>query len=227
MKVREVMSSPVVTAGPDTSFHELVATLLDHGISGVPVVDSDGRVIGMVTEADLVSNQAYGYRRRRALALMSAYLLGRNPAWVAKASGLRARELMSGPHSTAHPDEELGVVARRMLENGHKRVPVIDHGRLVGIVSRHDLLSVFHRPDPAVLAEIEELLADPRRVPEDNHVTPSVSDGVVTLSGSVCHPSDAKLIEAVVARLPGVVALDNRLVALEAEPHLDRRTGLA
>lgn len=225
MKVREVMSATVVSVGPEASFHEVVNALLDHDISGVPVVDASGRLLGMVTEADLMSKEAYGYRRRRALALIGDYLLGRNPAWVSKSSARRAKELMSGMTTTAGPDEELGAVARRMLERGLKRVPVVEDGRLVGIVSRHDLLGPFHRPDAALRASVAEVLADPIRVPETHQVQPVVTDGVVTLNGSVQWPRDSHLVEAMVARVPGVVAVDNHLVAREPEPRLDRRTG--
>lgn len=224
MRVHEVMSAPVVTVGPDASFHEVVGKLLDHDISGVPVVDGDGHVLGIVTEADLVSNEAYGYRRRRALALVGDYLLGRNPAWVAKSSARRAGDLMSGVTSTARPDDDLRAVARRMLEQGHKRMPVVEDGRLVGIVSRHDLLTPFHRADPAVRADVEAVLADVTRVPETHQASATVSEGVVTLEGSVQWPRDSGLVEAMVARVPGVVAVDNRLVAREPAPHLSRST---
>ena len=226
MQVRDVMSAPVITVGPDDSFHEVVGRLLDNDISGVPVVDGAGHLLGIVTEADLVSNEAYGYRRRRALALVGDYLLGRNPAWVAKSSARRARDLMSGIASTARPDDDLRAVARRMLEQGHKRMPVVEDGRLVGIVSRHDLLSPFGRTDPAVRADVEAVLADVTRVPETHQVSPRVTEGVVTLEGSVQWPRDSALVEAMVARVPGVVAVDNLLTAREPAPHLTRSTGL-
>lgn len=226
MKVREVMRAPVITVGPDDSFHEVVGKLLDNDISGVPVVDGAGNLLGIVTEADLVSNEAYGYRRRRALALIGDYLVGRNPSWVAKSSARRAGDLMSGLTSTARPDDDLSVVARRMLEQGHKRMPVVQDGRLVGIVSRHDLLAPFSRTDQAVIADIRAVLADVTRVPETHQVTPTVADGLVTLEGSVRWPRDSALVEAMVAKVPGVVAVVNHLVAREAAPHLSRRTGL-
>ncbi|HET6966123.1 MAG TPA: CBS domain-containing protein [Acidimicrobiales bacterium] len=226
MQVREVMSAHVITVDPDDSFHEVVGKLLDNDISGVPVVDGAGRLLGIVTEADLMSNEAYGYRRRRALALVGDYLAGRNPAWVAKSSARLARDLMSGVTSTARPEDDLRAVARRMLEHGHKRMPVVQDGRLVGIVSRHDLLAPFHRPDPAVLRDVEAALADVTRVPETHQANPTVTEGVVSLEGSVQWPQDSALVEAMVARVPGVVAVDNRLVAREPSPHLSRTTGV-
>ena len=218
MKVRDVMSSPAITVGPDTPFAEIVDRLLENGISGVPVVSDDGRLLGVVTEADLVSKEAYGYRRPRALALFVDVLSGRDPQWLRKGAGRVARELMTNAPTTAAPDEDLAIAARRALEARHKRMPVVEDGRVVGIVSRHDLLKPFHRTDDAVAADIAALLADPLQVPETHQAKPSVVSGVVALDGTVRWPSDIRLLEAVVARVPGVVAVENRLEAQETEP---------
>lgn len=221
MKVRDVMTTPVVTVRPDATFADVVDQLLANDISGVPVVDADGQLVGMVTEADLVSKEAYGYRRRRALGLVADYLRGRDPQWVRKAAGRTATDVMTAAPATASPDDDLAVAARHMLESHHKRLPVIEDGRVVGIVSRHDLLQPFHRAGAAVLADVERLLGDVLRVPETHEARPSVAAGVVTLDGTAQWPSDVALIEAVVARVPGVVAIDNRLRAREPDP---RRT---
>lgn len=148
MHVRDVMTTDVVTVTPDTGFGEIVELLLDHGISGLPVVDADGALVGMVTEADLVSREAYGPERRRPLGLVLDYLRDRDPAWVRKASGTTARDLMTREVTTASPDDELRVIARVLLESGHRRLPVVRaDGRLAGIVSRRDVLaSVDGRP---------------------------------------------------------------------------------
>ncbi len=148
MHVRDVMTTDVVTVTPDAGFGEIVELLLDHGISGLPVVDADGALVGMVTEADLVSREAYGPERRRPLGLVLDYLRDRDPAWVRKASGTTARDLMTREVTTASPDDELRVIARVLLESGHRRLPVVRaDGRLTGIVSRRDVLaSVDGRP---------------------------------------------------------------------------------
>ena len=221
MKVRDVMTTPAVTAGPDTPFPELVDRLLAHAVSGVPVVDGDGRPVGIVTEADLVSKEAYGHRRRRALGVVADVLRGRDPEWVRKGAGRTAREVMTAEVAVATPDEDLAVAARRMLEGGHKRLPVVDgDGRVVGIVSRHDVLRPFHRSDDAIAADVARLLGDARRMPETHAVVPKVAGGVVTLDGTVQWPSDGVLIEAVVARVPGVVAVESRMEARQPEPRL-------
>ncbi|MBN2623451.1 MAG: CBS domain-containing protein [Acidimicrobiales bacterium] len=148
MHVRDVMTTDVVTVGPGASYGEIADRLLAHDISGLPVIDDDGTLVGMVTEADLVSREAYGPDRRRPLGLILDYLRDRDPAWVRKASGRVAGELMTRVVDTASPDDELRVTAQRMLETEHKRLPVVaTDGRLVGIVSRRDVLaSVYGRP---------------------------------------------------------------------------------
>jgi CBS domain-containing protein len=145
MKVRDVMTTDVLTVGPEASFAEIVDALLTRGVSGLPVVDDSGRLLGIVTEADLVSKEAYGPGRRRALGLLADYFRGRDPQWVRKSSGLTASELMTAAPDSVAPDDDLVEAARRMLERHHKRLPVLVDGRVVGILSRHDLLRSLGR----------------------------------------------------------------------------------
>ena len=218
MMVRDVMTSPAVTVTPETPFAGIVTMLLDHDISGVPVVDEHQRLVGIVTEADLVTKQAYGYRRRRALGLVADHLRGRDPSWVRKAGGLTAGELMTRHPDVVGPDDELALAARRMLEGRHKRLAVVSNGKLVGVVSRHDLLRPFARTDTDIRTDLRRLLADPFRIAEDHAVQPSVTAGVVILDGTVRRPSDIDIVETEVAAIPGVVAVDSRLHAREHEP---------
>jgi CBS domain-containing protein len=102
-----------------------------------------------------------------------------------------------------------------MLVEGVKRFPVVEAGRLVGIVTRHDVLRVFDRPDDAIDAEIRARLAGPRYSLEDPAVTFSVNQGVVTLEGSVYYEGDGTVIEGIVREVPGVVAVDSKLTYLE------------
>jgi CBS domain-containing protein len=218
MKVREVMSSPAITTTPDATFAELVETLLTHDISGLPVVDEAGRLLGMVTEADLVAKEAYGPRRRRALGLVADFLRDRDPQWVRKGAGRTARDVMTAAPITAAPDDDIGVAAREMLEHHHKRLPVVEDGRVVGLVSRQDLLRPFHRSDGELRSEIDGLLHDVWRVPEQHDVRATVAAGVVALEGTTQWPSDVAIVERLVGAIPGVVAVDNRLVARQPEP---------
>lgn len=204
------MTSPAITIGPDTKFPEIVDIMLANDVSGLPVLDDDGELLGIVTEADLVSKEAYGFRRRRPLALIFDFLRERDPQWVRKAAGRTAKELMTGMPATASPDDDLGSAARRMIELHHKRLPVVSGGRVVGVVSRHDLLAPMRRSDLDILNDVEALLADPREVPATHQAKAFVNSGVVTLVGDVMFQIDADLIGSVVAGVPGVVAVDNR-----------------
>jgi CBS domain-containing protein len=140
--VRDVMTTDVVTVGPEATYDEVVHRMLAHGISGLPVTDTEGTLVGIVTETDLVIRDAYGSDRRRPVGPIADYLRDRDQAWVRKASGTTARELMTPVVATASPDDELHVTARRMVESGYRRLPVLaSDGRLVGVVSRRDLLA--------------------------------------------------------------------------------------
>lgn len=219
VKVRDVMSTEVVTVGPKASFGEMVDALLEHDISGLPVVDAHGMLVGIVTEADLIAKEANtGERRRRHLGMVRDHLRGRDIDWVKKASARVAADVMTTKVDTVTPDEDVTIAARRMLTGRHKRLPVCAQGRLVGIVSRHDLLKPFHRSDGQIEADLRDLLADPLQVPEEHEAIASVSQGVVTLRGTTRFPSDIGVLVAVVSRIPGVVAVDNCLRAREQEP---------
>jgi CBS domain-containing protein len=221
MKVSEVMTVPVVSVTPDATFTGIVELLLEHDVSGLPVVDDDGRLTGIVTEADLVAKEAYGFRRRRALAMVADYLAGRDPQWVRKAAGRTARDVMTTRPETVAPDDDVAVAARRMIETGHKRLPVLDdRGALVGIVSRHDLLRPYHRSDAEILVDVERLLEDPLYLPDDHTVRATVMAGVVVLVGNARWPSDVEVVEAFVAKVNGVVGVENHLQAREPEPGL-------
>jgi CBS domain-containing protein len=218
MKVRDVMTSPAVTAMPETPFAGIVATLLDHDISGVPVVDDQHRLVGIVTEADLITRQAYGYRRRRALGLLADHLHGRSAHWVRKAGALTAGELMTPNPDVVGPDDQIAHAAQRMLEGRHKRLVVVSDGAVVGVLSRHDLLRPFARSDAEIMTDVRRVLADPFRIAEDQAAQPSITAGVVTIDGTVRRASEVAIVETEIAGIPGVVAVDNRLHAREHEP---------
>jgi CBS domain-containing protein len=199
------MTSPVVTARSDTSFQELVELMLRHDISGVPIVGPGDFLVGIVTEADLVSKEAFG-ARRRPLDVAAAYAFRAENVWATKARAMIAGELMSAPVRTARPDDQLRYAAARMVTDGVKRLPVVDDdGRVVGIVSRCDVLAVFSRPDEEIVAEVAHVLADALVVPDDHDVHGDVRDGVVTLRGSVERARDVAVIDAALRDVAGVV----------------------
>jgi CBS domain-containing protein/nitroimidazol reductase NimA-like FMN-containing flavoprotein (pyridoxamine 5'-phosphate oxidase superfamily) len=141
--VRDVMTADVVTVASSTPLPEVVDVMLRNGISGVPVVD-DGVLVGIVTEADLVSKEAFP-ERRRPLQVVADMAFRHENYWAHKAKGQNAGEIMSQPVRTVHPDEEVRAAAARMVIGGIKRLPVVDDGgRLVGIVTRRDVLRRLH-----------------------------------------------------------------------------------
>jgi CBS domain-containing protein len=206
MRVRDVMTSTVVTCRPEATFQQLVGLMLDHGISGIPVVDAAGRPIGIVTEADLVSKEAFG-GRRRLLEVADDVVAGRaENIWAAKARAMTAADLMTAPVRTVGLDDLVRLAAARMVSTGIKRLPVIDDdGRVVGIVSRSDVLRLFHRPDRLVSIDIDRTLHDPLLVPDDHDVVASVEDGIVVLTGQIASPAHARLIENALREVPGVI----------------------
>ncbi len=220
MKVRDVMTSTVVTATPDTTFPELVDRLLRHAVSGLPVVDEAGRLVGIVTEADLVSKEAYGGRRRRVLELLGDLVAGGETAWAIKGKGRTAAQVMTASLETAHPGEELRAATRRMVEHHVKRLPVVEDGRLVGILSRSDVLRVLHRSDDDLALDVAQMLADLLRAPEAHAVEATVADGIVTLRGTVRFPVDLPVLTAMVWQLPGIVDVCNKATARHPDPRI-------
>jgi CBS domain-containing protein len=218
MKVKDVMTTEVLTVREDTPFKEVVDLLVEHRISGVPVVDGDGKLLGIVTEADLVCKEAFDLRQRRPLSAVSELLSG-STRWSSKAAGLTAGQIMTTRVVTARPDEDLRAAARRMLDLGVKRLPVADDGKLRGIVSRQDLLQIFHRSDTDIRAELEVKMASPLWAPEDHAVTAIVTDGVVTLLGSVRRSGEVPVMIGLARDVPGVVEVESRMTYDAADGH--------
>ena len=209
MKVNELMQTDVVTVAPGTSLKEVARILVERGISGVPVCDAEGRVLGVVSETDIVVKE-------RGLPEREGGLLGRLLGEVSRseANGLakvRARtagEAMTSPAITIEGIHPAAAAARRMIERGVNRLPVVDLvGRLVGIVTRADLVLAFIRPDAEIETEIREdilqrvLWAGPERV------RIVVREGEVDLSGELDTRSDVEVLERLVLKVTGVVSV--------------------
>ena len=216
------MTASVVTARPSTPIPRIIDDLIVHGISGVPVIDDERHVVGVVTETDVVAKEAFG-PRHRALGILGPLLRGHKNRWVVKAKGLRARDVMTAPAITVGPDENLRRAAARMVTMSIKRLPVVDgSGCLVGIVSQRDVLRLFHSSDTEIAVAVKRLLNDPLSTPHDHAVTVKVRNGEVTLRGSARCSLDVNLIEAMVLDVPGVLDVRNQLTAREPDPVLVR-----
>jgi CBS domain-containing protein len=210
--VGEVMTTPVVSTPADASCGQVADLLVRHGIGAVPVVNDQGRVLGVVSEADL-------------LPLLSdpdgvpAHPLVSRRGWEGGhvRDGRTAGELMHSPAETVAASTPLVVAARQLADTPCHQLPVLDdQDRLVGIVSRRDLLRLYTRADAAIRAELAELLADALDDPAAVQV--SVRHGVAILSGAVPHPSVRRLIGLLAATPPSVVHVLNRLTVVDVPP---------
>lgn len=221
MKVREVMSKEVVTVTSDTTFPELVEQLVGNDVSGLPVVD-DGKLVGIVTEADLVTKGAYGgsQERRRPLEMIIDVLAGGEAPWMTKAKGNTASDVMTTPVWSTKPNDDIRAAARRMIHNDVKRLPVVEDGKLVGIVSRADLLRAMNRDDDQIATDIRSAFADPLRSPERTELEVAVTDGQVAITGSAEFPHDVPVLTSVAWSIPGVVSVQNDTVGREEAPRL-------
>jgi CBS-domain-containing membrane protein len=204
--VSEVMTTGVVAVREDADFKEMVMVMRRRRVSAFPVIDADCRVIGVVSEADLLLKEA-AQAARRGRAGPGDLRAGRS-----KAAGVTAAEVMSAPPVTIAPDAPVADAARRMQSRRVKRLPVVDrHGRLLGIISRADVLSVFERPDADIWDDVvkDVIVGEFGLDPEMFVVT--VRSGVVTVTGSVDRRPDALSLLDALRHLEGVVALRDRL----------------
>lgn len=211
MTVGDVMTPSVISVRSWTPLREVARLLLDHRISGVPVVDDDGALLGVVSEGDfLVKEQGAEALRHRPL----ARIFGESRtsrAGLAKIEALTAGQAMTAPALTIASDRHISEAAAVMTARGVNRLPVVDHGRLVGIVTRADLVRAYVRSDDELAATIRDdvllriLWLDPAQF------TITVRDGVASISGRVERRSTAEMVERAVSMVPGI---------LDVEPHV-------
>jgi CBS domain-containing protein len=217
--VRDLMTRDPITVEPSATVKDIAHILLDKDIRCVPVVDVGDILIGVVSESDLISRGDYPTVRSHHLAdLVEGTLAEHRHHWSSRAEGVTAGEIMTSDFIACRPDEPVAIVTRRMLRMGVRTLPVVDNDRLVGVVSRHDFLRLFDRPDSEIRDRIEQLLADPLWAPAEHSAEFSVREGVVTLSGTVRCESDVSVLAAVVRQVPGVIDVFNRMSARRPDP---------
>ncbi|GLW48851.1 hypothetical protein Stsp02_45130 [Streptomyces sp. NBRC 14336] len=210
--VGEVMTSEVVEARRDTSFKELARLLDRHRISGLPVVDDDDKVVGVVSETDLIRRQAA--RSAHARARRARTPASRRPLRDAFLAGqaTTAAELMSSPAITVHPEQRVEDAARVMERHRVNRLPVVDEeDRLIGIATRRDLLRVFLRTDGEIRRDVVDAVLTRALGLPPHSADVSVHDGMVTLAGQVERRSDIALAIQLTWRVDGVVGVVNEL----------------
>jgi CBS-domain-containing membrane protein len=210
MKVRDVMTRGVVTVPPEMSLREVARTLTEHQISGVPVVDEDGAILGVVSEADLLVKQLSRPVSRR---LPLEWILGErhDPAELRRRAATTASEAMSAPAVTIDAGRPLREAAAVMIDRSVNRLPVTADGRLVGIVTRADLVRAYLRLDQEILHAVTEdvvrrtMWLDPAALDID------VRDGVVRLGGTVDRRSTARILEKLIGLVDGVALVESML----------------
>lgn len=207
-KVRNVMTHEVITVDEQAPFTEMVRRMAVHKVSALPVLDDRGRLVGIVSEADLLHKEEYQDLEDERHWLETR----RERAARAKAAGRRAAEVMSTPVVTIDPEATVAEAARRLARHRIKRLPVVDeHGKLVGIVSRADLLRLYLRDDEAIHREIvDEVLLRALWI-DPTTVAVKVDDGVATLVGQVESASLVPIVVHLTRTVPGVVDVVNRL----------------
>jgi CBS-domain-containing membrane protein len=217
-KVRDVMTTRVVAVRENATFKDMAALLTEYRVSAFPVLDDEEKVIGVVSEADLLSKEA----------LVAD--MGSQAAWLgriagspyhdefAKAAAVTAADLMTKPPVVVTPDEPVTSAARLMYHGRVKRLPVVgEKGQLIGIVSRADVLSVYRRPDEEIRQEIiknvimNEFFADP------DHFVVAVKDGIVTLEGYPESAAKGRDIVVEAWHVEGIVSVRDRLTYPEGK----------
>lgn len=212
--VRDVMSTHVIAARQGASFKEMAAMLRNQRVSAFPVIDDDNKVIGVVSETDLLTKEALEGTVPRTLQSLTRQRV------QSQVNGVTAADLMTTPAVTIGPDEPVSHAARLMYNQRVKRLPVIsDDGMLIGIVTRSDVLSVYSRPDAEIQHEVTQDVilgtyrCDPRRF------TVTVKEGIVTIGGTPETTLAGYDIIDAVRHMEGVVAVRDRLSYPSDAPH--------
>jgi CBS domain-containing protein len=206
--VRDLMTQRVVSVGPHATLKQAAETLLDRGISGLPVVDEHGAVLGVLSESDIVAKTAQGAVLDELRTLVEGGAGGARTLTAATAG-----EAMSTPPVTIGPDAPIADAARLLATSRVNRLPVIEGGRLVGILTRADVVRSFARPDSEVWEEIRTDLAEEPFGLDPDAIEITVEGGRVRLAGEVAGEATAELVAAHVRAIPGVVTVDSSALA--------------
>ena len=207
MKIEQLMTPDVITIGPEAPLKEAARRMIEARVSGLVVTDNTGTLVGVVTEADFVKDEAG--RRAKKRARLLRWLDGED-------AGTRPHrtvgDVMTRDVLTLSPDADHSEAARVMKKHNVKRLPVVaENGDLVGLVSRSDILRAFARADADIIQEIETDVMRETLWIDPELVQIRAEDGNVTLVGRLETKTDATLLAKLVGRLDGVVSVDDRL----------------
>lgn len=221
MKARDVMVSPVITVSESCTIRDLAKLLFDNRISGVPVVGSDGKVVGMVSEADLMHRSEIGTERPSSwwLALISGERA--LAAEYVQSHALTVKDVMATDVQSVHPDTPLIEIAEIFEEKHIKRVPIVnDMGELVGIVSRANIVQAIAAARPQLEVNLpdtvirEKLITELKKQPWSHvhKLNATVTNGTVDLWGFTESEKERQAIRVAAESIPGVVAVNDHLM---------------
>jgi CBS domain-containing protein len=225
MKASDVMSSPVITVKPYTSVKHAARLFLERGISAVPVIDDAGKLVGIVSEGDLIHRSEIGTQRHRSWWLL---LLAEEQALAAdyvKTHGTKVSDVMTRTVITATPETPLHEIATTMEKNGIKRVPIARDGQLVGIVSRANLVQAFASSgtkleiplsDKTIRDKIMEKLK-PQSWAHSGLLNVTVNDGIVDLWGFSSSETERNAVRVAAETTPGVRAVNDHILIRRIE----------
>jgi len=224
MKASDVMTRNVVTVARETPVAQAIRLMLDNNVSGLPVLDDTGKVVGILTEGDLLRRSETGTEKHRPRWLEILMGPGRMAGEYVRAHGRKVEEIMTSDLVSVTRETPLDEMVRLMERRRIKRLPVLDGDVLVGIVSRADLLrSLLHaleaqhsetRLDDEIREQILAELAKAAWVPRDG-LSISVRDGVVDLNGVILDEKEREALRVVAENAPGVKAVEDHLVWIE------------
>lgn len=221
MKASEIMAKDLVTVGPETTVKEIASLMTQRRISGVPVVDGAGKLVGILSETDLLHRAETGTERRRKWWLgvfADADSLARD---YARSHAQKASDIMSTNVVTVDPNADLGAVAELLDRRRLKRVPVVADGKLVGIITRGDLVRALvakqSEPKAGAVDDEEVFKAIRERMRreawlESSLVTVEVAKGVVELTGMVNSAEQRKAMRILAEETPGVTSVNDKLM---------------
>ena len=224
MRVRDIMTTDPISVRGDTRLKEAARIMVPHSISGMPVIDENGRLVGIVTEGDFLRQEASRDRPYR----MSLFDAVFGDGVAAQPSAETVAEVMTSKVVTITPEATLGEAARIMASRKVKRLPVIDlEGRLTGIISRADVVAAFTKPDDVVEDEVREDIVRRLLFLDPDLIDVTVTDGVVHLAGGLENRSEVHLLEELSRRISGVVRVDSDLTYRVDDRKLEGRSPLA
>jgi CBS domain-containing protein len=220
----DVMTRSILSVTPDASLVEAIRLMLDNSVSGLPVIDDAGRLVGILTEGDLLRRGETGTERQRPRWLEILMGPGRLASEYVRTHGRKIDDLMTREPISVAPEAPLDKIVELMERHRIKRVPVIEGDKLVGIVSRADLLRALARRldeqttgvvgDDEIRERILAVLAKASWVPRDG-IEITVENGVVNLNGVILDENEREALRVAAENVPGVRAVEDHLVWVE------------